>query len=82
MKGETPNTATPVPLMRPMRSATAMAPRQPAAMMSPTESGTIVMAESMIIAEMTEVRAIVVPTARSNPPVSNTIIWPSETSTR
>jgi len=43
-------------------------------MMSPTESGMAAMTEIMVIAEMTEVRAIVVPTARSNPPVSNTII--------
>ena len=74
MNGETPKTATPVPLTSPITSEIAIAPRQPAAMISPTVSGMAAITEIMIIAEITEVRAIVVPTERSNPPVKRTII--------
>ncbi len=82
IKGETPKTATPVPLISPMTSAIAIAPRQPAAMIQTTASGMEGAIEVMMIPDRTEVSAIVVPTARSKPPVRRTIICPSDTSTR
>lgn len=45
-------------------------------------SGKAVPSPAITSADTTEVRATVAPTARSNPPVISTIIWPIDTSTR
>ncbi len=74
MKGETLNTATPIPLATPTRVPAAMPATQPTAIASHTLSGVAAAVAAMAVAPTTEVNATMVPTDRSKPPVNKASI--------
>ena len=82
MKGETPNTATPMPLTTPTRVPAPTPARIPNVSVIAVASGCAVASGAMVSAVMTEVMATILPTERSKPPVSNASICPIETMAR
>ena len=82
MKGDTPKRATPTPFNTPMAVAASNPAPVPRGITKNAAFGKAVARDTMAVAEITEVSATEVPTARSKPPVTSTSIWPSETSTR
>ncbi len=74
MKGDTLNTATPMPLVTPTSVPAAMPARQPSVIASHTLSGEAVETAAIAVAPTTEVNATMVPTDRSKPPVSSASI--------
>lgn len=82
MKGDTPTTATPMPLTRPTVSPASNPHAQPAITTTQVASGSAAPRACMASADTTEAMAITVPTDRSKPPVTSASIWPIDTSTR
>ena len=82
MNGETLKKATPMPLHTPIAVPAPIPAKKPTAIASQTASGAAAWTPAIARAPTTEVRARIVPTERSKPPVTSASIWPSETMVR